>query len=375
MKCKHETASRAAWARRAAAAGAVALAAVAAVVVALPAQAGTLADPLERPALVVRQFERSALLGLAQAGGRVVAVGEHGLVLLSDDGGAHWRQAATVPVSVTLTAVQFVGERTGWAVGHQGVVLRSDDAGEHWTRQLEGRAVAALLLRDAQSHGDAKAVAEAQRAVQEGADKPLLALNFVNEHEGFVAGAFNLLLATRDGGRTWQAVSSRLPNPKGAHLYAIERDGAEVLLAGEQGLLLHSSDGGERFERIVTPYAGSFFVVTREANGAWLVAGLRGNVLRSADAGKSWTALASPAPVSVTAALRDAQGGVWLANQAGQLLAPAAGAATLRLVSPTSAQQPAGLLRLADGTLLIAGWNGVSRVDTRARNDKPTTTP
>ena len=368
MNSKHEAAERergAGLARRwigaALALGAVAMAA--------PAGAGALAAPLERPALAVRRLERSALLGLAQAGARVIAVGERGLVLLSDDGGAHWRQAASVPVSATLTAVQFVNERTGWAVGHHGVVLRSEDGGDHWIRQLEGHAAAKLMLQDAESHGNAKAVVEAQRAVQEGADKPLLALHFANGREGLVAGAFNLLLATQDGGQTWQALSSRLPNPKGAHLYAIDRDGPDLLLAGEQGLLLHSSDGGERFERIATPYAGSFFGVAREAGGAWLVAGLRGNVLRSADSGKTWTALASPAPASVTAVLRDAQGAVWLANQAGQLLTPVAGATKLRLVSPTAAQQPASLLRLADGTLLVAGWNGITRV----RNDKPRT--
>lgn len=325
-----------------------------------------LPGPLDRPALTLRQPGRAALLGLAQAGARVVAVGERGAVLLSDDAGATWRQAAQVPVSVTLTAVQFVGERTGWAVGHYGVVLRSDDAGEHWTRQLDGLAAAKLMLADAQSAADPKAVTEAQRMVQEGPDKPLLALHFINEREGIVAGAFNLLLATSDGGKTWQAISSRLDNPKAAHLYALYRQGAELLLAGEQGLVLHSADGGQRFERVATPYPGSFFGVTVEASGAWLVAGLRGNVLRSADQGKTWVSLANPVPVSVTGLLRDTQG-VWLANQAGQLLRPEAGSASLKMVRTTSAQQPAGLLRLADGTLLVAGWNGITRIQPESR--------
>ena len=325
-----------------------------------PVCAGPLAPPLDRPAVALRDAQRAALLGLAQAGSRVVAVGERGVVLLSDDAGKTWRQAASVPVSATLTAVQFVGERTGWAVGHFGVVLKSDDGGEHWTRQLDGIAAAKLMLDDAQAHGGAKAVSEAQRGVAEGADKPLLALHFVNENEGFVVGAFNIALATHDGGKTWEAIASRLDNPKGAHLYALCVNGSELLLSGEQGLLLHSADGGRHFERVVTPYKGSFFGVTQEAAGAWLVAGLRGNVLRSADAGKTWTPLPGPAPVSVTAMLRDARGQVWLANQAGQLLVPEPSA--LKVVGASATQQPAGLLRLADGTLLIAGWNGITRV-------------
>ena len=327
------------------------------------AQAG-LPAPLERPAAVLRQANHAALLGLAQAGSRVVAVGERGAVLLSDDAGLSWRQAASVPVSVTLTAVQFVNARTGWAVGHYGVVLKSDDGGEHWSRQLDGHGVAKLMLQDAQAHGSTKGQTEAQRMVQEGADKPLLAMHFVNEREGLVAGAFNILLQTLDGGATWQAIASRLDNPKAAHLYALYRDGAQLLLAGEQGLLLHSADGGQHFERIATPYAGSYFGVAIEASGAWLVAGLRGNVLRSTDSGSSWTALSNPAPVSVTGLLRDTQGtqGVWLANQAGQLLTPEADSNQLRLVCTSSSQQPASLLRLADGTLLMAGWNGIARV-------------
>ena len=332
-----------------------------------PAHAAAVLPPLERPAVALRDVQRASLLGLAQAGERVVAVGERGVVLLSDDGGQQWRQATSVPVSVTLTAVQFVDAKTGWAVGHQGVVLHSADGGEHWTRQLEGRAVAELMLKDAQAQGDQRAIAEAGRAVQEGADKPLLTLHFSNARQGIVAGAFNTLLQTQDGGQSWQALSSRLPNPKGAHLYALHSEGNELLLAGEQGLLLHSSDGGQRFERIATPYAGSFFAVTREAGGAWLLAGLRGNVLRSGDGGKRWAVLAEGAPVSVTALLPGGTGPVLLANQAGQLWAPLPDAARLRLVSTTPAQQPASLLRLADGSLLIAGWNGITRVPPNSR--------
>ncbi len=54
--------------------------------------------------------------------------GERGIVLLSDDAGVSWRQAK-VPVSVSLTAVQFVDAEQGWAVGHLGVVLHTQDGG------------------------------------------------------------------------------------------------------------------------------------------------------------------------------------------------------------------------------------------------------
>ncbi|MBE2244998.1 MAG: hypothetical protein IAE86_19760 [Burkholderiaceae bacterium] len=325
------------------------------------ALAAALAAPLERPALRLRDPRRAAMLGLAQAGPRIVAVGERGTVLLSDDAGSSWRQAASVPISATLTAVQFASERVGWAVGHYGVVLRSDDGGEHWTRQLEGSAAAQLMLADAKATGNARAVAEAERAVQEGTDKPLLALQFANDSDGIVAGAFNLLLQTKDGGKTWVSIASRLDNPKSAHLYALYRSGVELLVAGEQGLLAYSGDGGGSFERVETPYKGSYFCVAREAGGSWLVAGLRGTALRSRDGGRNWTTLAVPAPVSLTALAPAAGGETWLANQAGQVLAATPSADKLELVVQTSAQQPSDLLRLGPDALLVAGWNGITR--------------
>lgn len=339
------------------------------------APAARLTEPLARAAVAQRVAGRGALLGLAQAGQRVVAVGERGSVLLSDDAGRTWRQAPQVPVSVTLTAVQFVDERSGWAIGHQGVVLRSDDGGERWVRQLDGAAAARLALAELQAlpAPTPKALADARRAVQEGPDKPLLALHFSNAREGLVIGAFGLMLSTGDGGRTWQSIATRLDNPKGAHLYALHRQGDSLLVAGEQGGVWHSGDGGRRFERLATPYQGSWFTVAHDAAGGWLVAGLRGNVQRSGDGGRSWTPLAAPAPVSVTSVLREPGGALWLANQAGHLMTP--GTDSLRMAATTSAQQPGALLRQGDGSLLIAGWNGITRIDASALKSALKTTP
>src|SRR4029079_5611384 len=85
------------------------------------------------------------LNGLARAGQRIVAVGQRGHVLYSDDAGKSWKQA-TVPVSSDLVAVPFPDATHGWAVGHDGVVLHTDDAGVTWTRQLDGRGIGAVLV-------------------------------------------------------------------------------------------------------------------------------------------------------------------------------------------------------------------------------------
>ena len=82
---------------------------------------------------------RSMLLDIAVAGERLVAVGERGHILTSQDQGQNWTQAE-VPTSVMLTRVFFVDDKLGWAVGHDGNVLHSQDGGLIWALQRDGLA-------------------------------------------------------------------------------------------------------------------------------------------------------------------------------------------------------------------------------------------
>ena len=87
-----------------------------------------LTDIIETPALMSDLAPESLLNDATRAGDRIVAVGERGHVIYSDDEGQTWTQAE-VPVSVTLNAVDFGSDSSGWVVGHSGVVLHSGDAG------------------------------------------------------------------------------------------------------------------------------------------------------------------------------------------------------------------------------------------------------
>jgi len=66
---------------------------------------------------------RSLLLAIAPAGQRLVAVGERGHILLSDDQGQTWSQAESVPTRSLLTGVCFGNDGQGVAVGHDEVIL------------------------------------------------------------------------------------------------------------------------------------------------------------------------------------------------------------------------------------------------------------
>ncbi|MBK5351447.1 glycosyl hydrolase, partial [Pseudomonas sp. TH41] len=132
-------------------------------------------DPLSSPAIPSEKAINGMFTGLATAGKRLVAVGQRGHIFYSDDAGVRWHQAE-VPVSSDLVAVQFPSPTQGWAVGHDGVVLHSDNNGETWKRQLDGRQVGQIMLDyyRQQAAPDDTLLADAQRMIDEGADKPFL---------------------------------------------------------------------------------------------------------------------------------------------------------------------------------------------------------
>jgi len=312
-------------------------------------------DAIDRAAVTVRSPERSVLLGAAQAGARIVAVGERGIVVLSDDGGRSWQQAGT-PTSVTLTTVRFVDAAHGWAVGHGGVVLTSEDGGKSWVRRLDGRRVAQLVLEGAHAAGDAKAIQDAERLQADGPDKPLLDLLVIDAQRLLAVGAYGIALGSDDGGRTWSSWMQRLPNPKGLHIYTARLRGKTLLLAGEQGLVMQSQDGGLSFRRIDTPYKGSFFTAELPADQMILLAGLRGTVLRSSDAGANWTTLFSPMQVSITGSALASDGRLLAVNQAGFVMALQGD--RFAPINATPLPQLNGLLAQAKGTVLALTVQG-----------------
>ncbi|RIX49573.1 MAG: hypothetical protein D3M94_00800 [Rhodocyclales bacterium GT-UBC] len=319
------------------------------------AGATPIGDALDRPAVASRIAQHAAMLGVAEAGDRLVAVGERGIVLLSDDAGTHWRQVPA-PVSVTLTAVRFADAKHGYAVGHGATVLTTADGGETWVRRLDGRQAAQTVLAGVLNGGDAAQKREAERLVADGPDKPLLDVLVQDARHAIVVGAYGLAFATADGGRTWSSWAAALANPKGLHLYAIRQRGDRVLVVGEQGLVRLSMDGGQRFAPLVTPYAGSFFTAELPSGNEIVLAGLRGNVWRSPDGGANWVRLAVPMPASITASAVRADGSLLLANQAGVVLGERGGA-----LAPVNAQPfppLSGILSRRDGKLVALGIHG-----------------
>jgi len=245
-----------------------------------PAQSGGGAAstaPVAAPAVRVPHATQAAMLASVRAGSRIVAVGDHGVVLLSDDAGKSHRQAKAVPTDVTLTSVSFVDDQRGWAVGHWGVVLHTTDGGETW----------ALQRTDTQQ------------------DRPLFAVHFFDAQHGVAVGLWSLVLVTQDGGAHWQAVD--MPIPDGSkkadlNLLGLFADAKGHLFApAEKGMVLRSDDQGRHWSYLATGYKGSFWTGVATADGKLIVAGLRGSLYRSADDGRTWARIDTRSKSSITA--------------------------------------------------------------------------
>ena len=318
--------------------------------------------PLEVAATQSALALRAPLNAMANAGGRLVVAGQRGHILYSDDG-HHWTQAA-VPVSSDIVALFFPTPQQGWAVGHEGVVLHTIDSGATWKLQLDGKRIGALMreryakLARSADAAEQRIAQDAEAFAQQGADKPLLDVWFEDEKRGFVVGAFNLILATSDGGASWTPWLDRIDNPNALHLYSIRPAAGGVFIAGEQGLVLKLDPAQQRFVKLALPYQGTLFGVLGTADTA-IVFGLRGNVYRSTDGGANWSKVETGVGAGISSGVVRGDGSVVLASQAGQLLLSMDAGASFRPVKPAVVAPIFAVSDTKAGAVALAGLGGV----------------
>jgi photosystem II stability/assembly factor-like uncharacterized protein len=378
-----------------------------AVYAAAPAPAASaLPSALLRPALKAARPEQANLMAVVRTGKRLVAAGERGLIIYSDDSGRHWTQAQ-VSVSVTLTALRFANERDGWAVGNMGAVLRSADGGASWQRVFDGKQAAALAEQAAQAAWDAAKpdpndadhplnllLEDAHRLVDEGADKPFLDLRLQANGSVLVVGAYGLAYTTTDGGKTWQAQMKNLPNPNGATYYGIAERQQEQYLFGEQGVLLRAGAtvaGASSasavpsapaapalpatFTAQTSPASGSLFGGLTTKQGALMLYGLRGKVYRSAQAGAPWTEVQTPVDASLITGLQLPDNTVLLLGSAGQIVASRDDGLSFTALPLKNRFPFTGATVAPDGTLIVTGTRGLLRLPAASLNAEAGSAP
>ncbi len=310
-----------------------------------PGRPAAVADLPSEPA---RLSSASLLLGVASAGHRLVAVGDRGHILFSEDSGRTWTQAAS-PTQALLTGVCFSDAKRGIAVGHDEVALVTADGGMTWRR----------------THFAPQA------------QQPLLDVWCGAGGRGIAVGAYGVYFVSNDYGASWDERKLAVANAKassediggGFHLNAIAADASSRLyVAAEAGHLYRSDDGGQTWNELPSPYEGSFFGVLPISGDIVLAFGLRGNLFRSEDAGDTWSRIktGTEAMLDGGTLLGDAGAagdrGVAVVGLSGVVLVSRDGGRTFILLQQDDRKGLAAVREVEDETLIAVGEAGVKAI-------------
>ncbi|WP_372717846.1 YCF48-related protein [Immundisolibacter sp.] len=290
--------------------------------------------PVAQAALKVPLATKVVFLGLARAGERVVAAGERGIVIYSDNAGASWTQA-DVPVRGTLTALTFIDPRIGFAVGHDAVILKTVDAGASWS----------LLNFEPESQN------------------VMLNVHFRDARTGWVTGSNGQLWTTHDGGANWDRQTLAVEDWYQNHIFDLAwlPDGT-ILAVAEKGVLYRSISGQRDFMPIDSPYEGSFFGALTFPAGRMLIFGMNGHAFVTDDDGTSWQRVVTNTQQFLLSGSLLADGSALLVGGGGTLLWLRPDALTVQAARPLDRIGFTAALPAGDDLYIATAAGGVRKL-------------
>ncbi len=368
---------------------------------------------------IMPKASKSLLLDIESVGGKIIAVGERGHILLSDDQGNTWSQAS-VPTVQMLNAVDFPDENLGWAVGHDGNILHSEDGGETWLLQRDGLKAqhgsnitalskAKSKVQDLEKQIEEMSlsvevepveevvqpldengiVIEAPLTIEEQLEEaqwelekaqesikgpsiapPLMDVWFADENNGWAVGAFGTLLQTKNAGKTWIDRGADINNTEGYHLNAVTGVAGTVFIAGEAGFLVYTQDNGETWVKGNLGYEGTIFGILASANGSFVVVtGLRGNTLLSSDMGLTWAPLSPGIDYSLSGGCVYGEESLVLVGSGGSIAVSHDKGATFDRYTLPARASLSSVISLEGDHFLLVGQGGVHQFDINTKKN------
>lgn len=206
----------------------------------------------------------------------------------------------TLNVTENLYAV-FSGKKHTYAVGENGTILKQTKTG--WTRQTIQDNPSQTLNAFWEEPGDLRYIACDYGILSSAFESESWTLEYSSQEAlhgifgGPVLGVFAVgeagtIIRTQDAGATWEELP--LESTLRADLFAGTINATdEIYLVGSDAMLLHSTDEGQSFERLVLPRVESFdtqelFSVTSDPDGTIWISGWGKRYYRDADRKIHW---------------------------------------------------------------------------------------
>ena len=221
----------------------------------------------------------------------------------ADPKGGGWRHVAPLPTGRQINGVSMVSQSEGWLVTAYGGIFHTTDAGVTAQAQESGtdQDLNAVVFTDA-LHGSAVgnvvvATSDGGRTWQlgtrSGDQSSLYAEDFVSRTTGYAVGGDGVVMKTTDGGYSWALAGQRVPG--GENLLAVDFASKTTgWTVGAAGTIAKTTDGGKTWalqDSGTTAFlTGVSFVDRREG---WAAGG--GAMLHTDNGGATWTSQTLPA--------------------------------------------------------------------------------
>jgi photosystem II stability/assembly factor-like uncharacterized protein len=196
-------------------------------------------------------------------GNNIWVVGAQGLVSRSYNDGGNFEEK-DLAIDVGLNDV-FIRKNDIWIVGDAGTIIHSTDSGRSFMKRVY----------------DASRRAYGQAKTQY---LDFYSVEFEDEKRGFIVGDEGLILATTDGGFSWEEQKSGVNE----QLFHLSIRGKEGWVIGTGGTILHTHDAGKNWypQRSGTDADLNRVYLLTEKIG--LITGDKGTLLRTVNAGATW---------------------------------------------------------------------------------------
>ena len=231
------------------------------------------------------------------------AVGDHGLILKTSNGGTHW-SAQDYGANYVFTSLAFVNPDTGFIAGwgpFGGFILKTLDGGELWNlffacdfNACYSDDYYGIRFLDANTGyivGENGAILKTTDGGKFWTDQSLASMyyrlnsvDFVNADTGFVAGANGRILKTVNGGTVWDTLTSGTIKPLNAIHFVDAHTG---YVAGNGGTLRKTMDGGATWKAQTCGKAWSLHSISFTDRNTGFAAG-DSAIYATADGGDSW---------------------------------------------------------------------------------------
>jgi len=182
------------------------------------------------------------------------AAGLGGVIIYTADGGDTWNtQRLSSDSNLPIFDIHFASRRVGYACGAYDTLLKTSDGGKTWTD------------------------------IPTGMDNIYNGLFFLDEERGYLVGEFGTVLRTSDGGGSWERID--LGDYQGTFFGITVLPPGTLLVFGIAGKIVRSEDGGSSWDVISSGTVNNLF--RGASNGDDIViAGKNGTLIRSWDGGK-----------------------------------------------------------------------------------------